>query len=282
MERHFVARNHAARELWLGMIVPPQVRISRGPAVLFHRDARPARQFTVVREPRRLPAVLSVGEVTLRAPGSAGAEAQGGACHRRSLSSGRPKPDPWGDGLREFEVVALKIGDIDPRAHAAAGRAARAARTARPCCRRSCSMLPAGQVRGPLGARFAERGEGLINAPDTDPHHQGDLVVLAKSIRDELGVTILFSAHELNPLLGALDRVLYFALGQAALGAVDDVITGPVRSRLYGAEIDVVRPKGRIFIMSGGHDVERNHCRRDNGSRDTHIRRLLGAQPSDV
>jgi hypothetical protein len=131
-------------------------------------------------------------------------------------------------------------------------------------------------------ARFAERGEGLINAPDTDPHHQGDLVVLAKSIRDELGVTILFSAHELNPLLGALDRVLYFALGQAALGAVDDVITGPVRSRLYGAEIDVVRLKGRIFIMSGGHDVERNHCRRDNGSRDTHIRRLLGAQPSDV
>ena len=40
----------------------------------------------------------------------------------------------------------------------------------------------------------------------------------------------------LNPLLGALDRVLYLGNGQAALGTVDDVITGPVLSRLYGSD----------------------------------------------
>ena len=51
---------------------------------------------------------------------------------------------------------------------------------------------------------------------------------------------MLFSAHELNPLLGALDRVLYLGGGQAALGTVDEVITGPVLSRLYGA-----RDRGR-------------------------------------
>ena len=124
--------------------------------------------------------------------------------------------------------------------------------------------------------------EGLINAPDMNPHHQGDLVVLAKSIRDELGVTILFSAHELNPLLGALDRVLYLARGQAALGTVDDVITGPVLSSLYGMEIDVVRLKGRIFVVSGDQDVERDRDRHDDGSRHTQMRSLLGAQPSDV
>jgi zinc/manganese transport system ATP-binding protein len=39
---------------------------------------------------------------------------------------------------------------------------------------------------------------------------------------------------------------------------VDEVITGPVLSQLYGSEIDVVRLKGRIFIMSGSHDVERD------------------------
>ena len=99
---------------------------------------------------------------------------------------------------------------------------------------------------------------------------------------DELGVTVLFSAHELNPLLGALDRVLYLGRGQAALGTVDDVITGPVLSRLYGAEIDVVRLKGRIFVMSGDHDVERDDHRHDDGSRRTHTRSLLGAQPGDA
>jgi zinc/manganese transport system ATP-binding protein len=121
--------------------------------------------------------------------------------------------------------------------------------------------------------------EPLVNL---DPHHQGDLVGLTKSLRDELGVTVLFSAHELNPLLGALDRVLYLARGQAALGTVDDVITGPVLSRLYGAEIDVIRLKGRIFVISGDQDVERDRYRHDDGSRHTQMRSLLGAQPSDV
>ena len=72
---------------------------------------------------------------------------------------------------------------------------------------------------------------------------------------NELGATVLFSAHEVNPLLGAIDRVLYLANGQAALGPVDEVITGPVLSRLYGAEIEVVRLGSRIFVMSGVLDV---------------------------
>ena len=81
-------------------------------------------------------------------------------------------------------------------------------------------------------------------------------MALVKSLQMELGIAVLFSAHELNPLLGALDRVLYLGGGHAALGTVDEVITGPVLSRLYGAPIDVVRVNGRIFVMSGGYDME--------------------------
>ena len=106
----------------------------------------------------------------------------------------------------------------------------------------------------------------LLDEPliSLDPRYQRDVVELAKSLHAELGITILFSAHELNPLLGALDRVLYLGRGQAALGTVDEVITGPVLSRLYGSEIDVVRLKGRIFVMSGGHDVERDEHRHND------------------
>ncbi len=98
----------------------------------------------------------------------------------------------------------------------------------------------------------------LLDEPliSLDPRHQGAMVALAKRLQVELGLTVLFSAHELNPLLGAIDRVLYLGGGQAALGAVDEVITGPVLSRLYGSEIDVVRVGRRIFVMAGQTEAE--------------------------
>ena len=98
----------------------------------------------------------------------------------------------------------------------------------------------------------------LLDEPliSLDPNHQHGVVELVRRVQRELGISVLFSAHELNPLLGALDRVLYLGGGQAALGSVAEVITGPVLSRLYGAPIEVVRLNGRIFVMSGSHDVE--------------------------
>ncbi|HYV87357.1 MAG TPA: ATP-binding cassette domain-containing protein [Candidatus Polarisedimenticolia bacterium] len=105
----------------------------------------------------------------------------------------------------------------------------------------------------------------LLDEPliSLDPHHQGAVVELVRGLQKELKIAVLFSAHELNPLLGALDRVLYLGNGQAALGRVDEVITGPVLSRLYGAEIDVIRLEGRIFVMAGGHDMEHSEHRHD-------------------
>jgi zinc/manganese transport system ATP-binding protein len=92
-----------------------------------------------------------------------------------------------------------------------------------------------------------------------DPRHQDDVVQLVGALQRELQITVLFSAHELNPLLGAIDRVLYLGNGHVALGTVDEVITGPVLSRLYGSEIDVMRVEGRVFVMSGGHHLEEHH-----------------------
>ncbi len=105
----------------------------------------------------------------------------------------------------------------------------------------------------------------LLDEPliSLDPHHQRVVVDLVRGLQQELGMTVLFSAHELNPLLGALDRVLYLGSGQAALGTIDEVITGPVLSRLYGDEIEVIRLGGRIFVMAGDHDLERSEHRHD-------------------
>ncbi len=103
----------------------------------------------------------------------------------------------------------------------------------------------------------------LLDEPliSLDPHHQRTVVELARRIQRELHITVLFSAHELNPLLEAMDRVLYLGNGQVALGTVEEVITGPALSRLYGSRIDVVHLNGRIFVMSGSLEVERDEHR---------------------
>jgi len=103
----------------------------------------------------------------------------------------------------------------------------------------------------------------LLDEPlmSLDPRHQHEVVELVRRVQQQLRIAVLFSAHELNPLLSALDRVLYLGNGHAALGPVADVINGPALSRLYGTDIEVVRLNGRFFVMSGGHDMERDDHR---------------------
>jgi zinc/manganese transport system ATP-binding protein len=96
------------------------------------------------------------------------------------------------------------------------------------------------------------------------------VVEIARRICDELKVAILFSAHELNPLVNAIDRVLYLGSGSAVIGPVDEVVTGPVLSGLYGTQIEVVRVKDRYFVMAGDVDVEREAHRHDDSHGAAH------------
>ena len=106
----------------------------------------------------------------------------------------------------------------------------------------------------------------LLDEPliSLDARHQEVAIDVVRRVCRERSITVLFSAHELNQLLGTLDRVLYLGNGQAVLGTVDEVITAPVLSRLYGTEIDVVRADGHIFVLSRGRDVEHGAHQHDH------------------
>ena len=112
----------------------------------------------------------------------------------------------------------------------------------------------------------------LLDEPliSLDARHQEEAIAVVRRISRERGVTVLFSAHELNQLIGALDRVLYLGSGQAALGSVEEVMTAPVLSRLYDTEIEVVRAQGHIFVLSRGRDVEHAAHQHDHGDGHEH------------
>ncbi|HEX7271002.1 MAG TPA: ATP-binding cassette domain-containing protein [Casimicrobiaceae bacterium] len=105
----------------------------------------------------------------------------------------------------------------------------------------------------------------LLDEPliSLDPHFQQAIVALVRRVQQSEGITVLFTAHEVNALLGAMDRVLYLGSGHARLGTVDEVITGDVLSTLYGASIDVLRVDGRIVVVSGHGLVEADAHRHD-------------------
>ena len=105
----------------------------------------------------------------------------------------------------------------------------------------------------------------LLDEPllSLDLHHQKGIVKLVSALNRELKLTVLFSAHEINPLIGAIDRVLYLGNRQAAIGTVEEVITSAVLSRLYGTDIDVVRLQSRVFVMAGAYEIERDEHRHD-------------------
>ena len=138
---------------------------------------------------------------------------------------------------------------------------------AQPLAERSVDEISGGELQRLLLAQ-AILGRPkllLLDEPmvSLDPHFQQTIVALVKRIQQEEGMTVLLTAHELNPLLGAMDRVLYLGQGHAALGGVDEVIRSEVLSRLYGTPIDVLRVDGRIVVVSGHGAIEVDAHRHD-------------------
>jgi len=61
---------------------------------------------------------------------------------------------------------------------------------------------------------------------------------------------VLLSAHDMNPLMPVMDRIVYVAAGRVAVGRTDEVVTQEVLSRLYGQHVDVIRVHGRVLVVA--------------------------------
>ena len=88
-----------------------------------------------------------------------------------------------------------------------------------------------------------------------DLRNQQGVAGVIRQISQETGAAVLLVAHDVNPILPAVDRVVYVANGQVAIGTPEEVITTATLSRLYATPIEVLRASdGRIVVV--GHQEE--------------------------
>jgi zinc/manganese transport system ATP-binding protein len=81
-----------------------------------------------------------------------------------------------------------------------------------------------------------------------------EVVTLLERIAHEREVAVLISAHEMNPLLPVMDRIVYLAGGRAVSGTVEQVVRADVLSELYGSHVDVLNVHGRVLVVAGAGD----------------------------
>jgi zinc/manganese transport system ATP-binding protein len=93
----------------------------------------------------------------------------------------------------------------------------------------------------------------LLDEPlaNLDLRSAQEVVALLARISTEQEVAVLISAHEMNPLLPVMDRIVYLAAGRAASGRTEEVVRGDVLSRLYGHHVDVLHVHDRILVVAG-------------------------------
>ncbi len=108
----------------------------------------------------------------------------------------------------------------------------------------------------------------LLDEPldSLDLPNQAAIASLVRRICQEQNVAVLLVAHDVNPLLAYLDRVLYVAGGAAVEGRPEEVISSETLSRLYGAPIEVLRASDGRLVVVGQPEAPFVH-----GERHAHV-----------
>jgi zinc/manganese transport system ATP-binding protein len=92
----------------------------------------------------------------------------------------------------------------------------------------------------------------LLDEPldSLDLTNQGSVAALVQRICRTQNVAVMLVAHDVNPIIGYLDRVIYFAAGGAVDGTPREVINSATLSQLYAAPIEVLETSdGRLVVV---------------------------------
>jgi zinc/manganese transport system ATP-binding protein len=93
----------------------------------------------------------------------------------------------------------------------------------------------------------------LLDEPlaNLDLKSEQEIVTLLGKLAREQEIAVLLSAHDMNPLLPVMDRIIYVANGKVASGAAVEVVTSEGLTSLYGYPVDVLKVRGRVVVVAG-------------------------------
>ena len=151
----------------------------------------------------------------------------------------------WGPGL-------------SPRREAEAAEEALAAVGASELGPRSLGSMSGGELQRVFLA------EALVGNPELllldeplsnlDLRRSRDLVEVVHDLVRTRRVTTLLVAHDINPLIRCLDKVIYIANGNVATGPPDRVLTSSSLTELYGVPVEVLHDSRGNIVIVGGED----------------------------
>lgn len=260
------ALHRAGRELWSGLDL--DVHAGELVAVLGPSGSG---KTTLLRAILGLES-LSRGEIAVAA--AAGAEK---VTRRGSRSIGyipQARPLPRDTSLRGRDLVTLGVDGhrfgfpIPRRGDRARVDALLDAVGARDFADRPVGLLSGGeQQRLRAGQALADDPRLLLcDEPLTslDLANQQAVIGLIDRHRKEKDAAVLLVTHDINPLLGKVDRILYIANGRFTLGTPQEVLRSDVLTALYGAHVFVLRAGDRLVVV-GAPDAEASHHHHDHG-----------------
>jgi zinc/manganese transport system ATP-binding protein len=132
--------------------------------------------------------------------------------------------------------------------------------------RRALGQLSGGEQQRLLIAQALVRRPQLLIFDEPldslDLPNQAAIAALVRRICVSEGVAVLLVAHDVNPLLGYLDRAIYLANGRALAGTVEEVITTEQLSRLYDAPIEVLHTGDGRVVVVGQPEAPHHHGHR--------------------
>lgn len=90
----------------------------------------------------------------------------------------------------------------------------------------------------------------LLDEPfsNLDIAREAEIINILMQLCRSRSMTILLITHDINPLLKAVDSVLYLANTHCAKGNISQIITKEVLSSLYNAPVDVITNEERVFV----------------------------------
>lgn len=101
----------------------------------------------------------------------------------------------------------------------------------------------------------------LLDEPlsNLDIRRTKELVSLMNHVVKSRNVATFLVAHDINPLIQFLDKVIYVANGKVATGRPEEVLTSTTLSKLYGTQVEVLRDSRGNIVIVGAEGSEVHH-----------------------